>query len=282
VTTTGLTLMWAAATDDRGVASYTVVRNGTALPNVVTGTTFTDSGLTASTAYTYTVRASDAAGNTGPDSLPITVTTPAQTSALFSDTWPGANGSAWGAGWTTSTSAGTVNTQSGTGRLAYNDSSGSYARALLSGLAARANSEVLLSYQWSSIAAKGYFSVNLRGSGGWANAYRPRSGYGLEFSSNSANVTVIRALNGGSADLATVANGQQVTTAKQWLRFRVSGTTIQFRRWLDGQTEPTTWTSTLTDTQVTTPGQLHISLARSSSNAGVKNVSIDDLSVKDS
>lgn len=282
VTQTGLTLNWAAATDNRGIAGYTVVRNGTALPGTVAGTTFTDSGLTASTAYTYTIRAIDTAGNVGPDSLPITVTTAAVSSSLFSDTWPGANGSAWGSGWTTSVSGGTVNTQSGTGRLAFNDTSGAYARAQLTGLAARANSEVLFSYQWSSTAAKGYFSVNLRGSGGWANGYRPRNGYGLELSSNSANVTVIRAVNGASTDLATVANGQQVTTAKQWLRFRVSGSTIQFRRWLDGQAEPATWTSTLTDTQVTAAGQLHLSLARSSSNAGVKNVSIDDLSVKDS
>ncbi len=183
--------------------------------------------------------------------------------------------------WTTSSSAGTVDTQTGAGRLQYNNTSGAYARAQLTGVAARTNSQVLLSYRWSATGASGYFSINLRGSGGWTNAYRPRSGYGVEFSSSSNTITVTKAVNGATTDLATVSASAQVTTAKQWVRMRVSGTTIQFKRWLDGQAEPTAWTSTVTDGSVTTAGQLFLSLARSSSNTAVKAVSIDDLTYSD-
>jgi hypothetical protein len=279
---TQLTLSWSAATDDRGVASYRVVRNGTELPAVITGLSYTDTGLTASTPYTYTVRAVDAAGNVGPDSNSTIVTTAAPSSGLFTEQWPGANGAAWGSAWATGTNNGTVDTQSGGGRLTFNNNSGAYARAQLTGLAARTNAEVLFSYRWTATGPTGYFSVNLRGSGGWLNAYRPRSGYGVEFSSSSTTVTMTRVLNGTTTNLgATVSGGQQVSTAKQWVRLRVSGSTIQFKRWLDGQTEPAAWTATRTDTGVTAAGQLFLSLARGSTNSGVKAVIIDDLTVTD-
>ena len=78
----------------------------------------------------------------------------------------------------------------------------------------------------------------------------------------------------------SVAGAQQVSTAKQWVRLRVSGSTIQFKTWVDGTTEPATWTSTDVDTGVTAPGQLFFSLVRGGSNVGAKNVQIDDLTVK--
>ena len=108
--------------------------------------------------------------------------------------------------------------------------------------------------------------MNLRGSGGWLNAYRPRSGYGVEFSSSSTTVTVDKAVNGTTSDLGDRLGRRSVTTAKQWVRLRVSGSTIQFKRWLDGQTEPTAWTSTYTDTVGHDAGQLFFSLARGSTN----------------
>jgi hypothetical protein len=140
---------------------------------------------------------------------------------------------------------------------------------------------VVFSYRWNGTGASAYFSVNLRGSGGWVNAYRPRSGYGVQFGSNSNTGIVMRALNGTTTNLASVSSPGQVTTAKQWVRLRVSGQTIQFKRWLDTQAEPAGWTSTVTDAAVTAPGQLFFSLARSSSNSGVKTVFIDDLTVRD-
>ena len=275
-TTQTVDLSWGAATDDVAVTGYQVVRGGTLLPGTVTGLSFTDTGLTPGTTYTYTVRALDAAGNTSADSPPATITLPL---AFFTESWPGADGSPWSSAWTATSSNGTVDTQSGAGRMLFNDASGAYARAQLSGVTAQTDTDLLLSYQWTATEPAGYFGVYLRGSGGWQNSYRPRTGYGIELSSGSGSVSVIRNVNGVVTTLQVVSGGQQVTTATQRLRLRVSGSQIQFRTWLDGQTEPTTWKTTLSDSSITTAGQLHLALNRGSANVGAKGVLLDELSL---
>ena len=68
-------LAWNASTDNVGVASYTVYRNGTSV-GTVNGTTFQDSTVSPNTTYAYTVQAFDAAGNGSGQSAPLPVTTP--------------------------------------------------------------------------------------------------------------------------------------------------------------------------------------------------------------
>lgn len=78
-TATTVNLVWSAATDNSGgsgVAGYDVYRNGS-LVGSPSATQYTDGGLTASTAYTYTVRARDNAGNASAQSGSISVTTAA-------------------------------------------------------------------------------------------------------------------------------------------------------------------------------------------------------------
>ncbi|MGW4237232.1 glycosyl hydrolase family 18 protein [Streptomyces sp. NPDC004749] len=65
VTNTSVTLGWSAATDDKGVKNYDVLRDGAKVATV-TGTTYTDTGLRAGTDYSYTVQARDTADQTGP------------------------------------------------------------------------------------------------------------------------------------------------------------------------------------------------------------------------
>ena len=72
---TSVDLSWTAATDDVGVVGYGVLRNGVEV-GTAAGTSYTDSGLTPSTAYSYTVVARDAAPNTSPASPAASVTTP--------------------------------------------------------------------------------------------------------------------------------------------------------------------------------------------------------------
>lgn len=55
-------LSWTAATDNIGVTSYNVYKNGVLLTNTA-ATNFNVTGLSPSTAYTFTVKAKDAAGN---------------------------------------------------------------------------------------------------------------------------------------------------------------------------------------------------------------------------
>ncbi|MDF9815702.1 glycoside hydrolase family 18 chitinase [Streptomyces sp. SPB162] len=67
ITNTSATLTWTAATDDKGVKNYDVIRDGTTVATV-TGLTYTNTGLTAGTDYVYTVKARDTIDQTGPAS----------------------------------------------------------------------------------------------------------------------------------------------------------------------------------------------------------------------
>ncbi len=66
-TITSVTLQWDASTDDVGVSGYKIYRNGS-LVGSVGGTTFTDTGLSVGSSYTYTITAHDSAGNTSAQS----------------------------------------------------------------------------------------------------------------------------------------------------------------------------------------------------------------------
>lgn len=81
-TSSSVTLMWNASADNVGVTGYKIYR-GTALAGTVSGTTteFTVSGLSANTAYTFTVRAVDAAGNESAASNSVSATTAAPSEA---------------------------------------------------------------------------------------------------------------------------------------------------------------------------------------------------------
>ncbi len=69
-----ITLTWGSATDNVGVTGYRIYRGGVQVATT-TSTTYTDGGLAASTTYSYTVRAYDAASNLGPASNTATATT---------------------------------------------------------------------------------------------------------------------------------------------------------------------------------------------------------------
>jgi chitodextrinase len=75
-TASSVSLSWTASTDDVGVTGYLIFRGGTQVGTSTT-TSYTDSGLSANTAYSYTVRARDAAGNTSAPSAALSVTTSA-------------------------------------------------------------------------------------------------------------------------------------------------------------------------------------------------------------
>ncbi|MBB4793865.1 chitinase [Streptomyces nodosus] len=74
VTDTSVKLSWGAATDDKGVQNYDVLRDGAKVATVTT-TSYTDTGLTPGTDYSYNVQARDTAGQTGPVSGSVKVHT---------------------------------------------------------------------------------------------------------------------------------------------------------------------------------------------------------------
>ena len=87
-TATSVSLSWTASTDNVGVASYDVYMNSV-LKTTVTTSTATISGLTASTAYSFYIKAKDAAGNTSASSNTVSATTNSSggttTELLFSE-----------------------------------------------------------------------------------------------------------------------------------------------------------------------------------------------------
>ncbi len=76
VSNSQIDLSWSAATDDTGVTGYNIYRGGSLLTST-TATSYSDTGLTGSTTYTYTVSAYDAAGNEGAQSSSASATTSA-------------------------------------------------------------------------------------------------------------------------------------------------------------------------------------------------------------
>ncbi len=74
ITQTTVDLSWGASTDNVGVVGYDVYQGATLL-GTVTGTSASVTGLTASTTYSFSVRAKDAAGNISPSSNVVSVTT---------------------------------------------------------------------------------------------------------------------------------------------------------------------------------------------------------------
>jgi len=76
ITETTATLTWSASTDNVGVTGYDVFQGATNI-GTVTGTTTNITGLTASTNYSFTVKAKDAAGNISASSNSVTFTTSA-------------------------------------------------------------------------------------------------------------------------------------------------------------------------------------------------------------
>lgn len=87
---TTASLSWNASTDNVGVTGYKVY-NGGALVTTVSGATlnYTVSGLTANTAYTFTVKAVDAAGNLSAASNAVNVTTSPVVADTEAPTAPG-------------------------------------------------------------------------------------------------------------------------------------------------------------------------------------------------
>ena len=77
VSSSQINLSWTAATDNVGVTGYRVYRGGSLIAILSAVTTFQNTGLAASTTYSYTVQAIDAAGNASAQSTSASATTQA-------------------------------------------------------------------------------------------------------------------------------------------------------------------------------------------------------------
>ncbi len=83
VSSSQVNLSWIASTDNVAVAGYKIFRNGIQIATTV-NTSYSDTGLTSSTAYPYTVAAYDAVGNTSVQSSVVSATTQSRTTVSTS------------------------------------------------------------------------------------------------------------------------------------------------------------------------------------------------------
>ena len=252
VTANSVSLSWNASTDSGGpgVGGYYVYRNGnttTPIATVTSGTSFTDTGLAASTTYSYQVAAFD-------KSTPPTVSAP---SSAISVTTQSAVASSWSNGdigavgvagsFTLSGSTFTVN---GSGTDIYNNAD---------------------SFQFVYQAFTGDGSITARvfsqtNTNGWAKAgvmFRETLTAGstnafVPVTSGSGVVFQARPTTGGAS--TTITYGPQVK-APYWVRLVRAGNTFSAYASPDG----TNWTS-LGQTTISMASQVYVGLAVTSHN----------------
>jgi chitodextrinase len=94
VSSSQINLSWAASTDNVGVTGYRVYRAGTLLATLGAVTTYQNTGLSASTSYSYTVQAVDAAGNASAQSASASATTQAAPDTIAPSVPTGLTGTA--------------------------------------------------------------------------------------------------------------------------------------------------------------------------------------------
>jgi hypothetical protein len=94
VSTSQINLTWTASTDNVGVTGYQVFRGASQVGSPV-ATSFSDTGLSPNTSYTYTVKAKDAANNLSAASSPVSVTTMSNSGPPTEVSSFGPNGTHW-------------------------------------------------------------------------------------------------------------------------------------------------------------------------------------------
>jgi chitodextrinase len=190
VSSSQINLGWASSTDNIGVTGYKVYRGGVQIATTAT-TSYSNTGLAASTTYSYSVSAFDAAGNVSAQTSPVQATTPGS-SRSYSTNFDGtenpiSEGGAWshaGLDWTTVQTSGGIAYGTQTGTDGYDDS---YAKLsgfppdqtasgvihLVNPIDGSCSHEVELLMRWTDSAhsAQGY-EVNLSFDGGYAQIVR--------------------------------------------------------------------------------------------------------------
>lgn len=208
VTSTSFTLSWTGSTDNVGVTGYNVYQNGS-LKTSVTSTTSSITGLTASTTYSFTVRAKDAAGNLSATSTTLNVTTsssaPTVSDLYFSEYVEGSSNNK--ALEITNKTGVSINLSAYSIKKQTNGA-GSWSTGLtLSGTLANNGKYVIVN---SSISTACYSSANVSTSA-TEMAYNGNDAVGLF--KNGTLIDIIGTFNGGTANFSADETLRRKTTA---------------------------------------------------------------------
>ncbi|MBN2893594.1 MAG: fibronectin type III domain-containing protein [Bacteroidales bacterium] len=146
ITQTTLNLSWNASSDNVGVTGYDVYKNGALLASTA-NLSFTATGLTASTSYSFYVKAKDAAGNVSSASNTVNATTEDAGGVTYCDS----KGNSVSDEWIQKVVLGTINNNSG--------ANGGYAdfTAMSSSIVKGSNQTITITPGWSgTVYAEGY------------------------------------------------------------------------------------------------------------------------------
>jgi bacillolysin len=292
-------LSWTAATDNVAVTGYNVY-NGATMITTVTATTYSVTGLSPSTAYTFTVKSKDAAGNLSDASNEANITT------LATDTTPPSAPSALTASGTTATSTNLSWTASTdnvavTGYNVYNGATlvttitgTTYAVTGLSpsttysftikakdakeNLSAASNSVSVttsannLTYCTSKGKSVSYEYIDYVGIGGIANTTGANGGYG-NFTTQTANIPY-------GSNTIVLSAGFTVISFKEylgvWIDFNQNGTFENSEKVVNTSTNSASnlsYTFTVPGTALTGTTRMRISLKRNSASTACETFS---------
>jgi Fibronectin type III domain/Concanavalin A-like lectin/glucanases superfamily/Calcineurin-like phosphoesterase len=219
---TSVGLSWSPSTDNVGVAGYNVYLGGSRIASSA-GTSYTVGGLTCGTNYSLAVEAYDAAGNLS-SRTPISVSTLACTSALFSDDFESGDLSHWStvaAGLRTDTSD--VHAGSWAARATSTSGTTAYATKQLS------SPQTGISYKlWFKLFSQGSSVVDL---------LKLRSATGTALLTVFASPTGVLGYQNNVSTLSTYSHTAITTGAWHSLEVRVlvNNSNSQVQTYLDGQ-----------------------------------------------
>jgi hypothetical protein len=245
-TTVGLT--WFAATDDVAVTGYEYRINSGAAVDVGLVLSTTVPGLTASTLYSFNVRAYDAAGNRSAWSTSDSATTNDPSGVTFTDDYAGMTAEVAPTGWTSQWAAPTSHLVKDEGTVSATKfarlvAQGSSSRAAVSFDGGGSNDDVELLCRWRA-------PVNNSGGGRLLARGAGTSGAEtgiLGYLSSTGQVTIGK-YEAGAATTLDTGTGPGSPQVGNWyrMRLRVIGDTAELKIWADGVAEPASWQATAT------------------------------------
>ena len=255
-------LNWSPATDNVGVVSYDLSRNSQFLSSIPgSSTSYTDTSVQPSTAYTYTVSARDLAGNSSPPSLPASATTTSGTSVpVLTDDFESGGLATW-------TNIGMVvqGTEVYAGSFAARATTTSAATWAWHSMANQTNAYFRIRFKVLSQGANNLYLMKVRTSTGTSigGLYLGDSGNTLNYRNDAGAVTV---------------RSPRTAAAGVWhelqVHYVINGTASQIETWLDGSKVPEL---SKTDNFGTTPvGRIQIA---DNSGARAYDLAIDDVVV---
>lgn len=218
-----INLNWTASTDNVGVAGYKVYRGGAEVGTSTTAT-YSDTGLSASTTYSYTVKAYDTAGNLSAVSNTASAATNSAPVTVFSDNFESGNLNDW-----TVVNGTWSNVLDGTNHVLKKTTT--------------AEGIIVAGDNWSDIAYTGYVSVpQLSTNAGLIFRYTDINNF-YHFRIYNGNVELYKKVGG---TMTKVASAPYSAALNQWHILKVIAIGNQIKGYVDNVLQ-IDWTNSITE-----------------------------------